>query len=96
MANTPDLGKMSVAELRTMATALEVQGAEKLKKPEIIAAIEKIAKQSESNSSNAEVNTAVSEESSAKRKRVPVKNELISTEPVVEITEAKVEGQDTT
>jgi transcription termination factor Rho len=95
MANTPDLGKMSVAELRTMATALEVQGAEKLKKPEIIAAIEKIAKQSESNSSNAEVNTAVSEESSAKRKRVPVKNELTSIEPVVEITEAKVEGQET-
>lgn len=48
MANTPDLGKMSVAELRTMATALEVQGTEKLKKPEIIAAIEKIANKSES------------------------------------------------
>ena len=96
MANTPDLGKMSVAELRTMATALEVQGTEKLKKPEIIAAIEKIANKSESNSSNTDVNIAVFEEAAAKRKRVPVKNELISTEPVVEITEAKVEGQDTT
>ena len=96
MANTPDLGKMSVAELRTMATALEVQGTEKLKKPEIIAAIEKIANKSESNSSNTDVNIAVSDEGAAKRKRVPVKNELISTEPVVEITEAKVEGQDTT
>jgi transcription termination factor Rho len=95
MANTPDLGKMSVAELRTMATALEVQGTEKLKKPEIIAAIEKIANQSESNNSNAEVNTAVSEDNAAKRKRVPVKNELASTEPLVEMTEAKVEVQET-
>lgn len=96
MANTPDLGKMSVAELRTMATALEVQGTEKLKKPEIIAAIEKIAKQSESNTLNAEVNTAVSEDSAAKRKRVPVKNELASTNSLVETTEVKLEVQETT
>jgi transcription termination factor Rho len=96
MANTPDLGKMSVAELRTMATALEVQGTEKLKKPEIIAAIEKIAKQSESNTSNTEVNTQVSEDSAAKRKRVPVKNELASTKSLVETTEVKLEVQETT
>jgi transcription termination factor Rho len=84
MANTPDLGKMSVAELRTMATALEVQGTEKLKKPEIIAAIEKIASQSESNTSNAEVNRAVSEDRTSKRKRVPVKNDLTTNETVAE------------
>jgi transcription termination factor Rho len=91
MANTPDLGKMSVAELRTMATALEVQGTEKLKKPEIIAAIEKIANQSESNTSNAELKTAVSEENVSKRKRVPVKNDLISNEIAVEIVAEKLE-----
>ncbi len=96
MANTPDLGKMSVAELRTMATALEVQGTEKLKKPEIIAAIEKIANQSESNTSNSDINTAVAEESAAKRKRVPVKNELSSTEPLIESFEANLEVQETT
>jgi len=84
MANTPDLGKMSVAELRTMATALEVQGTEKLKKPEIIAAIEKIASQSESNTKNAEVNRAVSEDRTSKRKRVPVKNDLTTNETVAE------------
>ncbi len=91
MANTPDLGKMSVAELRTMATALEVQGTEKLKKPEIIAAIEKIANQSESNTSNAEVSSAVYEENTGKRKRVPVKNDLTSNETVVEDATAKLE-----
>jgi transcription termination factor Rho len=96
MANTPDLGKMSVAELRTLATAMELQGVEKLKKPEIIAAIEKIAKQSESNTSNTEVNTAVSEDSAAKRKRVPVKNELASTKSLVETTEVKLEVQENT
>ena len=91
MANTPDLGKMSVAELRTLATALEVQGTEKLKKPEIIAAIEQIANQSESNSSNTETNTSSSDESGSKRKRVPVKNDLPSNETVVEIATEKVE-----
>ncbi len=96
MANTPDLGKMSVAELRTMATALEVQGTEKLKKPEIIAAIEKIANQSESNTSNSDINNAVAEESAAKRKRVPVINELSSTEPLVDTLKANVEVQETT
>jgi len=95
MANKPDLGKMSVAELRTMATALEVQGTEKLKKPEIIAAIEKIANQSESNTSNAEVNTTVSEESAAKRKRVPVKSELTTAKPLVENAEEKIAIQET-
>ena len=96
MANTPELGKMSVAELRTLATVMELQGVEKLKKPEIIAAIEKIAKQSESNTSNTEVNTAVSEDSAAKRKRVPVKNELASTKSLVETTEVKLEVQENT
>ncbi len=91
MANTPDLGKMSVAELRTMATALEVQGTEKLKKPEIIAAIEKIANQSESNSLIAEAKTIVSEDNIVKRKRVPVKSELASNETVIENNAEKLE-----
>jgi transcription termination factor Rho len=77
MANTPDLGKMSVADLRTMATALEVQGIEKLKKPELISAIEKIANaESQSNTTeNSEVKEVVSE-GNQKRKRVPVSGSL--------------------
>lgn len=77
MANTPDLGKMSVADLRTMATALELKGIEKFKKPELITAIEKIAKNdSQSNKSEISVSKEVAFEESSKRKRVPVSESL--------------------
>ena len=77
MANTPDLGKMSVADLRTMATALELQGIEKFKKPELITAIEKIAKNdSQSNNPEISVSKEVAFEESSKRKRVPVSESL--------------------
>lgn len=77
MANTPDLGKMSVADLRTLATALELQGTEKMKKPELISAIEKVAnKESQSNTAEiSEVKEVVSE-GNQKRKRVPVSESL--------------------
>jgi transcription termination factor Rho len=77
MANTPDLGKMSVADLRTMATALELQGIEKLKKPELISAIEKIANaESQSNSTEKLDVKEVVSEGNQKRKRVPVSESL--------------------
>ncbi len=90
MANTPDLGKMSVADLRTLATALEVQGIEKLKKPELISAIEKIA--NSDGQSNTTENSAIQEvavEETPKRKRVPVSENL----PVQE-SESKLNGVD--
>ena len=88
MANTPDLGKMSVADLRTLATALEIQAADKLKKPELITAIEKIANATQTvaqvpqNVIQTEVNLAESpsEERGPKRKRIPVKEEVIVSE----------------
>ena len=97
MANTPDLGKMSVAELRTLATALEVQGAEKLKKPEIIAAIEKIADNSVQTEASKEVSlseTVSKEESKGKRKRLPVKNE--NTQASVEVKSDETSIAETT
>ena len=79
MANTPDLGKMSVADLRTLAAALEIQSAEKLKKPELISAIENIANNSESSSNQSDSNerTQLSESTDtmgAKRKRISEKS----------------------
>ena len=90
MANTPDLGKMSVADLRTLATALEIQAVDKLKKPELISAIEKIANASETESSVSPQNDTVqpesvnsnssTEERSQKRKRIPAKEEVLNSE----------------
>jgi transcription termination factor Rho len=90
MANTPDLGKMSVADLRTLATALEIQAVDKLKKPELISAIEKIANASDSESSVSQKNETVqpvsmnsnssTEERSQKRKRIPAKEEVLNFE----------------
>ncbi len=81
MANTPDLGKMSVADLRTLAAALEIQSAEKLKKPDLISAIETVANSSEPASNVTE--TIVNEDSQSvksndkpngKRKRISEKS----------------------
>lgn len=90
MANTPDLGKMSVADLRTLATALEIQAVDKLKKTELISVIEQIANASESDSSVSQKNETVqpvsmnsnssTEERSQKRKRIPAKEEVLNSE----------------
>ena len=77
MANTPDLGKMSVADLRTLATALELQGTDKMKKPELISAIESIANsESQPKVSSSTENTEATAEVTQKRKRVPVSESL--------------------
>jgi transcription termination factor Rho len=43
MTKSPDFAKMSVAELRTLAAALEISGAEKMKKNDLISAMNGIA-----------------------------------------------------
>lgn len=43
MTKSPDFAKMSVAELRTLAAALEISGAEKMKKNELVSAMNGIA-----------------------------------------------------
>ena len=42
MTKSPDFAKMSVAELRALAEALAIEGANKLKKAEIITALKEI------------------------------------------------------
>ncbi len=43
MTKSPDFAKMSVAELRTLAAALEISGAEKMKKNDLISAMQSVA-----------------------------------------------------
>lgn len=43
MTKSPDFAKMSVAELRTLAEALAIEGANKLKKAEIVEALQQLA-----------------------------------------------------
>ena len=104
MANTPDLGKMSVADLRTLATALEIQAVDKLKKPELISAIEKIANASETESSVSPQNDTVqpesvnsnssTEERSQKRKRIPAKEEVLNSETSLSVETATAESNE--
>ena len=43
MVTGPDFSKMSVADLRTLAENLDIKDVSKLKKPELIAAINSLA-----------------------------------------------------
>ena len=43
MTKSPDFAKMSVAELRTLAETLAIDGANKLKKVELVEALKNIA-----------------------------------------------------
>ncbi len=95
MTNTPDLGKMSVADLRTLATALEIQAADKLKKPELIAAIENVANETKSEGAsevvtknkiteNSETKQSNQGERREKRKRVNPSEEEVVAENQIE------------
>ena len=57
MTKSPDFAKMGVADLRTLANVLEIPNTEKMKKPELIAALTNVSSQSENekSSSNNEI-----------------------------------------
>ena len=90
MTKSPDFAKMSVAELRTLAETLAIEGANKLKKAELIDALKSIADLNPQTSENAEVVSEKVEElaiagevenfaDSAKRKRKRVIKEVVTT-----------------
>ena len=90
MTKSPDFAKMSVAELRTLAETLAIEGANKLKKAELIDALKSIADLNPQTSENAEVVSEKVEElaiagevenfaDSAKRKRKRVVKEVVTT-----------------
>ncbi len=91
MTKSPDFAKMSVAELRTLAAALDISGAEKLKKNELIAAMNAVA-----NSENADSTSVSGPQSTSMVENnsqvVAEGNVQIVAEPLVdsnEITDAK-------
>lgn len=89
MTKSPDFAKMSVAELRTLAEALAIEGANKLKKAELIDALKNISdsnpqtrEQTESVSKEIDERAAVEVENvadNAKRKRKRVVKEVVTT-----------------
>lgn len=82
MTKSPDFAKMSVAELRTLAAALEISGAEKMKKTELISAMNGVA------NSEASENKSISVEKS-------MEPEIQSnSEPAVEKTRNLVEDSE--
>jgi transcription termination factor Rho len=95
MADRPDFSKMSVGDLRTLAENLQIENAAKLKKGELIAAIEQMAvdgssKESNNTAQNGTSNTTqnnssgsvASEEGVDRRGRRPRKN--LTDTPVAE------------
>jgi transcription termination factor Rho len=89
MTKSPDFAKMSVADLRTLAATLDISGAEKMKKNDLISAMQSVA--------NAENQTVSSGNGSLPNKEFKsVDAELISpeTEKVTAKNEAEVDSED--
>ena len=86
MTKSPDFAKMSVAELRTLAETLAIDGASKLKKADLIEVLNGMAKaeptnyiQSETNSESIPENNATLNAEESKRKRKRVVKEVVTT-----------------
>ncbi len=86
MTKSPDFAKMSVAELRTLAETLAIDGASKLKKADLIEALNGMANaeptndiQSETNSEAISENNATLNAEESKRKRKRVIKEVVTT-----------------
>ncbi len=86
MTKSPDFAKMSVAELRTLAETLAIDGASKLKKADLIEALNGMANaeptndiQSETNSESIPENNATLNAEESKRKRKRVVKEVVTT-----------------
>ena len=86
MTKSPDFAKMSVAELRTLAETLAIDGASKLKKADLIEALNGMANaeptndiQSETNSEAIPENNATLNAEESKRKRKRVIKEVVTT-----------------
>ena len=92
MSNTPDFGKMSVNDLRTLAAALNVADVDKLKKPELIKAIESMANESkptENQSAVVDSNDSNAQDNKKKRARIPRKSESAEAEGSINETPAE-------
>lgn len=90
MTKSPDFAKMSVAELRTLAAALEISGAEKMKKNELVSAMNDVA-----NSENSDANPSrVDQTAQAETQIQPDLVAESSQNPVVETTRESSEGSD--
>ncbi len=90
MTKSPDFAKMSVAELRTLAAALEISGAEKMKKNELVSAMNDVA-----NSENSDANPSrVDQTAQAETQIQPDLVAESSQNPVVETTREPSEGSD--
>lgn len=110
MTKSPDFAKMGVADLRTLANVLEIPNTEKMKKPELIAALTNAANQSVEESSAPKNNVAaevtpvyqevnVEDNADKKRKRTRVVKEEIQpvkplSKPKFSAVEAKTTAQE--
>jgi transcription termination factor Rho len=85
MTKSPDFAKMSVADLRTLAAALEISGAEKMKKNDLISAMQSVA--------NAE-NQSVSSENGSSPNKESKNIEAELTSPETEKITAENDAED--
>jgi len=90
MTKSPDFAKMSVAELRTLAAALEISGAEKMKKNDLISAMNGIAN-AESSDAKPSSNGNVMETATQSNADLTAEN---AQKPVAETNTESNEGSD--
>ena len=100
MTKSPDFAKMSVAELRALAEALAIEGANKLKKAEIITALKEVTDDKNSSEgvadsgrkSQPEVSNTDSNDKTAVIEELPV--ELVAEAPVSPIENSTQESEE--
>ena len=100
MTKSPDFAKMSVAELRALAEALAIEGANKLKKAEIITALKQITDDKNPSEgvadsgrkSQPEVSNTVSKDKTAVNEELPI--ELVAEAPISPIENSTQESED--
>ena len=100
MTKSPDFAKMSVAELRALAEALAIEGANKLKKAEIITALKQITDDKNPSEgvaesgrkSQPEVSNTDSKDKSAVNEELPI--ELVAEAPISPIENSTQESED--
>jgi transcription termination factor Rho len=100
MTKSPDFAKMSVAELRALAEALAIEGANKLKKAEIITALKEITEDKNPSEgvadsgrkSQPEVSNTVSKDKTAVNEELP--KELVAEAPISPIENSTQESEE--
>ncbi len=87
MTKSPDFAKMSVAELRTLAAALEISGAEKMKKTELISAMNGVANSEASENKSISVEKSMEPEIQSNSEPTVEKTRNLVEEPKSQSTE---------